>query len=532
MVTRRNLLAGLAASALAAPPKNLSMKTRLAQYATVRLEADLSRLTARERDMLPLLREAARIMDDLFWRQAYGDKSKLMASLPDPEMRRYAEINYGPWDRLDDNRPFVPGVGPKPKGAQFYPPDMTVEEFEAAAAGQPALKDLYTLVRRDPAGKLRAEPYHEAYTAPLRQAAEKLRAAAALAEDDGLRRYLNARAEALVTSRYQPSDFAWLDMKTNTLDLVIGPIETYEDRLFGYKAAFEAYVLIKDKEWSARLARYAALLPGLQKQLPVPEEYKRETPGSNSDLNAYDVLFCAGDCNAGSKTIAINLPNDEEVQLRKGARRLQLKNAMQAKFDRILVPIAERLIAPAQQRHVRFDAFFSNVMFHEVAHGLGIKQTLGGESVRKAMKDLASTLEEGKADVLGLFLVEALRRRGEFTGLSRLDFFVTFLAGILRSIRFGGSSAHGVANAICFRFFGETGAISRTGDGRYAVEEARMAEAVNQLAGRILRLQGDGNYAEASQFVISYSDIQDYLKQDLNLLAAAQIPVDIVFEQE
>src|SRR5690606_39231851 len=259
----------------------------------------------------------------------------------------------------------------KPAGANFYPADMTQEEFEAAAASNTDLRNLYTLVRRDSSGKLVAVPYHVAFADNLQRAADKLREAARLADDEGLRRYLELRAEALLTDDFHASDLAWMDMKNNTIDVVIGPIETYEDQLYGYKAAYEAYVLVKDQEWSRRLARYAELLPALQRGLPVPDEYKQESPGSDSDLNAYDVIYYAGDANAGSKTIAINLPNDEQVQLEKGTRRLQLKNAMQAKFEQILVPIANEIIAEDQRSHVTFDAFFGNTMFHEVAHGLG-----------------------------------------------------------------------------------------------------------------------------------------------------------------
>ena len=316
------------------------IERKLAQYTTVRLTADLDKLTENERQMIPLLIDAARSMDAIYWRQAYGNRDSLLQSIQDPGTRRYAEINYGPWDRLDGNAPFIEGVGPKPKGAGFYPRDMTKEELEAAAAKSPALgkalRSQYTIVRRDTAGALVAVPYHQAFADQIPPAAAKLREAAELAEDPGLRRYLELRARALETDDYQPSDLAWLDMKDNTIDVVIGPIETYEDQLFGNKAAHEAFVLIKDKEWSGRLARYAAMLPSLQSELPVPAAYKRERPGSDSDLNAYDAVYYAGDANAGSKTIAINLPNDEEVQLRKGTRRLQLKNAMQAKFDKIL----------------------------------------------------------------------------------------------------------------------------------------------------------------------------------------------------
>jgi hypothetical protein len=306
-------------------------------YAAVTLQADLSTLSAKERQMLGLFIDAAEVMDGLFWQQAYGDRAALLGKLTDPATRQFAEFNYGPWDRLDEDQPFVAGIGPKPLGARFYPTDMTKAEFEAAEL--PGKNGLYTVLERGDGGALRVVPYHQRWSVEIAKAADYVARAGQLAEDPGLRKYLGLRAEALRTDDYQPSDLAWLDMKSNRLDLVIGPIETYEDKLFGYKAAYEAYVLVKDLDWSARLARYASLLPALQKGLPVPDKYKAEVPGTDSDLNAYDVLYYAGDCNAGSKTIAINLPNDEEVQLRKGTRRLQLKNAMRAKFDKIMVPI-------------------------------------------------------------------------------------------------------------------------------------------------------------------------------------------------
>jgi len=512
------------------------LERKLAQYTTVRLTSDLGKLTDNERQMIPLLIDAARSMDAIFWRQAYGNRDSLLGSIEDPATRRYAEINYGPWDRLDNNAPFVEGVGPKPKGAGFYPPDLTKEELESAAARSlaagTALRSQYTLVRRDSSGSLLTVPYHTAYADQVGPAVAKLRQAAPLA-DGGLRRYLELRARALETDDYQPSDLAWLDMKDNTIEVVIGPIETYEDQLFGYKASNEAFVLIKDKEWSGRLARYAAMLPSLQIELPVQPAYKRERPGSDSDLNAYDAVYYAGDANAGSKTIAINLPNDEEVQLRKGTRRLQLKNVMRAKFDKILVPIADELVAANQRRHINFDAFFSNVMFHEVAHGLGIKKTINGKgTVREALKEQAGALEEGKADILGLYMITKLHERGELKGQDLNDNYVTFMAGIFRSVRFGASSAHGRANAAQFSFFHERGAFARdSSDGRYRVNLARMREAVDALAGQILRFQGDGDYRGVTDFMAQRGKLSPALQQDLARLGSKGIPVDVVFEQ-
>ncbi|MFB3132053.1 MAG: Zn-dependent hydrolase, partial [Rhodothermales bacterium] len=422
--------------------------------------------------------------------------------------------------------------GDKPSGANLYPADMTEEELDTAAADNHALKDLYTMVRRDDAGNLTATPYHEFFSEQMQVAAAKLRQAALLADEGGLRRYLELRAEALLSGDYQPSDLAWMDMKDNTIDVVIGPIETYEDQLVGAKAAAETYVLIKDQAWSQRLARYAELLPRLQEGLPVPDDYKQETPGSNSDLGVYDAIYYAGDGNAGSKTIAINLPNDEQVQLQKGTRRLQLKNAMRAKFDKILLPIAGVLIAEDQRPHVTFDAFFGNTMFHEVAHGLGIKNTLTGQgTVREALRNHASSLEEGKADVLGLYMVISLSEQGEWDGVM-MEHYVTFFTSIFRSIRFGLSSAHGRANLIRFNYFKDKGAFTReAATGVYRIDIEQMKQAANDLSEEILRLQGDGDYDAVDAFVGQYLVMGDQLQADLDRLAELGIPRDIVFEQ-
>jgi hypothetical protein len=501
----------------------------LAKYTTVRLSTDLGVLSENERRMIPLLIEAAEAMDEIFWIQAYGDRDALMRQITDPRLRAFAAINYGPWDRVAGNAPFVTGYGPKPEGANFYPSDAGREEVEAAG-GQ--MLGEYTMVRRGPSGQLVAIPYHEYFAPQMQRAADRLREAAALAPQEDLKRYLELRADALLSGDYQPSDLAWMDMKDNVIEVVIGPIEHYEDQLFGAKAAAEAFILIKDLEWSERLSRYAELLPVLQRGLPVSEAYKQESPGSDSDLNAYDAIYYSGDANAGSKTIAINLPNDEEVQLQKGTRRLQLKNSMQAKFDEILVPIANLLIAEDQRHHITFEAFFNNVMFHEVAHGLGIKNTITGRgTVREALRDHYSALEEGKADVLGLFMITELQRLGEID-VDLSDHYVTFLAGIFRSVRFGAASAHGRANMVRFNYFAEKGAFSRIDEsGTYRVHFDRMAEAVNSLSERILVLQGEGDYDAVADFVGIYGQMSDQLRAELLRVDAAGIPVDIVFEQ-
>ena len=499
-------------------------------YATVKLKTDLSKLSANQKKILPILIKAANIMNALYWQESYGDKQALLSKIKDKNTKRFVEINYGPWDRLNDNKPFVKGVGKKPAGANFYPKDMTKEDFQNFKSADKT--SLYTFIRHDKkTGDLYTIPYHVMFKTQVNQVAKLLKQAAAKADNAGLKKYLNLRAKALLTDDYFKSDMAWMDMKTNQLDIVIGPIETYEDKLFGYKAAHESYVLVKDMDWSKKLAHFTSFLPELQANLPVDAKYKQEKPAAKSDLNAYDVVYYAGDCNAGGKTIAINLPNDEKVQLQKGSRRLQLKNAMRAKFDKILVPIANILITKEQRKYIKFDAFFANTMFHEVAHGLGIKNTINGKgTVRKALKKYYSALEEGKADILGLFMVQQLHKKGELKGDMK-DYMTTFLASIFRSVRFGAADAHGIANMIRFNFFKDKDAFTRKEDGTYKVNYAKMEIAMKELSQLILKLQGDGNFIGVSNLVKEKGLINKQLQQDLNRLTKANIPVDIVFDQ-
>jgi hypothetical protein len=509
----------------------LENESRLDIYHTVELTTDLSALSDKQKHMLSLLIDASKIMDDLFWKQSFGeDKNSFLAKITDPKVRNFAETNYGPFDRLEGDKVFLSTFSEKPQGAQFYPDDMTKEEFDLADISDK--KGLYSIIKRNAQHQLVSVPYSEIYNEELNRAANILKKAATYAEDKSFANYLNIRAEAFITDNYQPSDFAWMDMKTNPIELVIGPIETYEDQLFGYRAAFESYVLIKDLAWSEKLTRFAAYLPELQEGLPVQEVYKAQMPGTDADLNAYDVIYYAGHSNAGSKTIAINLPNDEEVQLQKGTRRLQLKNAMQAKFDNILIPIAEQLIVTDQRKHITFNAFFANTMFHEISHGLGIKQVLGSEqTVRQALKEHASALEEGKADVLGLYMIRQLLEKGAITEGVLEDYYVTFMAGIFRSVRFGASSAHGKANMIRFNFFAEQDAFTRDENGMYKVDISKMSSAIDALSEVILTLQGNGDYKGVEKLVAEKGVISEVLSSDLNRLTNAKIPVDITFNQ-
>jgi len=515
-------------TALTLLPEN---QQRLNIYKEVLLTADLSGYSDNQKKMLSLLIDASKIMDDLFWQQAFSqEKQHFLASITDEKVRQFTDINYGPWDRLNGDKPFLSQTKEKAHGAEFYPSDMTKEEFEQAKFNDK--KGLYSVVRRDNEGQLTTIAYSELFSDEINRTAAILEKAATFADDKEFANYLVMRAKALRTDDYQASDFAWMDMKNNPIDVVIGPIETYEDQLFGYRAAFESYVLLKDLSWSKRLAKYAEYLPELQKELPVSKKYKAEVPGSDADLNAYDVIYYAGHSNAGSKTIAINLPNDEQVQLEKGTRRLQLKNAMRAKFDAIMLPITETLIVPEQRKNVTFTGFFANTMFHEVAHGLGIKNTLNDKgTVRQALKEHASALEEGKADILGLYMVRQLLKKGAITEGTLDEYYTTFMAGIFRSVRFGASSAHGKANMIRFNYFKDFGAFSRNEQGLYSVNMEKMTAAINSLSELILTLQGNGDYQGVDDLVKTSGIISKTLAIDLARLEAAKIPVDIVFKQ-
>ena len=527
------LTLGAATISCAESPKQ-EAKTNYAdltkQYAKVQLTSDVSHLSDNEKQMLNYLYEIGNIMDDIFWTQQLGgDKEAFLNSIEDKDARLFAEINYGPWNHFENLAPFLPEYGEMPAGAGFYPADMTKEEFEAW--DNPDKTSQYTLIKRDENGKLQAVWFHEAYAEQINRVAELLNKAADLAGDEEFANYLRLRAKAVLTDDYFESDMAWMDVRNNNVDFVVGPIENYVDALYGYKSAHEAFILIKDQEWSKQLAHYASLLPLLQTQLPVAEEYKAEKPGADADLAVYDAVFYGGDCNMAGKTIAINLPNDERVQLQKGTRKLQLKNAMKAKFDNILVPISDVLMTPESRENVKFEAFFANVMFHEVAHGMGIKNTLDGQgTVRHALKEQYSAIEEAKADILGLYLVTKLSEMGEYTNSTLVENYTTFMAGIFRSVRFGASSAHGKANMLTFNFLENEGAFTRNEEGMYAINFDNMKVAVAKLGGEILKAQGDGNYEFVKEWIATDGVIKPALQSDLDKVNGMGIPTDIYYE--
>lgn len=506
------------------------LQKKVDEYAEFTLTTDLSVLSEKEKQLLPIFVQIAEIMDDLYWEQAFGTENrKSLDTISDPAMKAFAMLNYGAWDRLGEEKCFIPGYGERPAGANFYPVDMTKEEFEALNDAEKTSQ--YTIIRRDENGALKVIPYREAYAEQLSKVDSLLALAIDLAEDQGLKNYLIERRKAFQTDDYYKSDLAWMDMKQSKIDFVVGPIENYEDALFGYKTAYEAFILVKDEKWSNDLAKYVKMLPELQSKLPCDPKYKPAMKGGESDLNVYDVIYYAGDCNAASKTIAINLPNDERIHESKGARRLQLKNAMRAKFDMICTPIAEQVICDDQLDNVKFDAFFSNVCFHEVAHGLGIKNTLTGKgNLREALKEQYSAWEESKADICGLFITQTLIEKGEMTGITIEDAYVTFIAGIFRSVRFGATEAHGIANMMCFNYLQDNGAFTCE-NGKYTINVEKMREAINSWAALILQTEGEGDYDFAKKYAAENGTVRPELQQALNVIAGANIPRDITYKQ-
>ncbi len=524
------LLFAVGAVAAGCQEPRADIQKKVDEYAVVKVNSPLmEHLSDKDRQVLNLFREAGQIIDELFWEQTFGDKALLMNGINDEAERMYAGINYGPWDRLDDNLPFIDGYGQKPAGANYYPADITAEEF--AAFSDPDKLSPYTVLRRDSEGNLKCVWYRDEYREKLDRICLYLEEAAAITENKGLRNYLLKRVEAFRTDDYFESDLAWMDMKDSKIDIVIGPIESYDDKLNELKTSYECFILLKDEERSADLAKYVSMLPELQKMLPCKPEYKTFVPGTSSDLNVYDAIYYSGDCNAGSKTIAINLPNDDRVHALKGTRRLQLHNSMMDKFGKILLPIGRALIEEGQQKHLRSEAFFWNVTFHEVAHGLGVKETVNGSgSVDEAMGDEKTTWEEAKADILGLFMVCELIDMEEIPLISKEDAITTYIAGLIRSVRFGSASSHGKANMMCYNFMKEHGAFSRNREGLYHIDYEKALDAIDAWADLILTTQATGNYMFAKEYAANHATVSEALSADIAHINSLGIPRDITFE--
>ncbi|MFQ5349785.1 MAG: hypothetical protein ACE5EG_05010 [Thermoanaerobaculia bacterium] len=508
---------------------------RLGRFAPTELRADPTGLAAADRQVLAELVIAGRLMDEIFLRQVWTGNPELFARVdelggPDAEdARAYFKVNFGPWDRLDEMEPFI-GQRPHPPGAGYYPDDMTREEFEGWLADHPedraAFTSLTTVIRRrDP--DLVAIPYSSAYRRWLEPAAAALRRAAAATGNQSLRRYLETRAAAFLSDDYYESDVAWMELDS-PIEVTIGPYETYEDGLFGYKAAFEAFVTMASDEESVRLERFKALLPWLERNLPIPEEHKNLDRGSESPIRVVDVVYVGGDSKAGVQTLAFNLPNDERVREEKGSKKVLLRNVLRAKYEQILVPIAERVLPAADAERVSFDAYMAEVLHHELSHGLGPgKITLDGRDteVRLELKELYSTMEEAKADVMGVYDILALIGRGEIPAELRAALEPTYVAGLFRAARFGVHEAHGRGVVSQFNYLLERGALEVDAEGRFRSVSEKFDSTIEELLNEMLMLQATGDYAGTAEFLGTYGVASDALLAAIDGLG--DVPVDI-----
>ena len=510
------------------------VEERLARFAPTELTVDLAGLPASERQALEHLLEAARPMDEIFLRQVWRGNPELRARLAagdyDDAVRAYFELNFGPWDRLDEMEPFV-GDHPHPPGAGYYPEDLTAAELEAWIDAHPedaeALTSLTTLVTRDDAGGLVAVPYSEAFAEWLEPAAESLRRAAAATGNESLRRFLELRAAAFATDDYYESDLAWMDLDS-PVEVTIGPYETYEDSLMGYKAAFECFLTVALPDDSAALDRFKAELPWLERNLPIPDEHKNFDRGTDSPIRVVDVVFTAGDTKAGVQTLAFNLPNDERVREAKGSKKVLLKNVIRAKYDQILVPIAERVLTGEAAARVDFDAYFSEILHHELSHGLGPgKITVDGREteVRLELKELYSTMEEAKADVTGVYNIFALADRGLVGEEITSTIEATYVAGLFRSARFGLHEAHGRGVVSQFNYLLEKGALAIDDEGRFRPVSERFREAIGEITAELLMLQATGDYDGTAAFLDRYGRATPEIEAAIARLD--EVPVDV-----
>ncbi len=506
-----------------------AVKSKLDSYATVEIgTSSLSGISDNGKQVLDYFKLISTEIDNIYWDQSFGDKTA-MTKLPTDAQRVFALVNYGPWDRMTDES-FVEGYASRPLGANFYPADMTDEEFENLQ--DPAKLSPYTLIRRGEDGKLKAVWYHDAYKESLDRIENYLHAAADYTIKPSVRNYLLKKIEALRTDNYHDSDLAWIEMDDSKMDLVIGPNITKDDRRYGIKASYESYVLLKDLALSATLAEYTSIIPELQKTLPCKDEYKTFAPGTSSQIFAFNALSYAGAANAGIKKIALNLPYDSQVQAEKGTRTALLNNIIRQKFFKIVLPAGRLLFEKEQQVYLDEDAFFWNIAFREVAHGLGVKETVNGlGSVNEALGNEALTLEEIKGDIVGIFLNINLIKQGRINHLvSREDAIASFIAGLIRSSRFGNTEALGRANIICYNFLKEQGAFEHNQSGLYHIDFDKAEAAITALAEKVLTLQATGDRAGADAFVAEYSQISESLAQDFAAMDRAAIPTDLRFQ--
>ena len=521
-----------------APDDSLAAKIR--RFAPTDLSADTSVLSENDRKALDKLIEAAKLLDPLFLRQVWSGNEALLKKLEadsSPEGRErlhYFMLNKGPWSRNEKNEPFIDGVPhEKPKQAGFYPDDMTRDEFNAWVSGlseqdKKRATGFFTVIRRGSDGKLKIVPYHEEYREFLEPAAKLLKEAAELTTNASLKTFLTKRADAFMSDDYYASDVAWMDLDS-PIDVTIGPYETYEDELFGYKAAFEAFITLRDEAESAKLIKFSGYLQELENNLPIDPRYRNPKLGAASPIRVVDNVFCSGDGNRGVQTAAYNLPNDEQVVKEKGSKRVMLKNVQEAKFKQVLVPISKVVLDPSQQSQIGFDAFFTHILAHELMHGLGPHNIkVGGRdtNVRKELKELYSTIEEAKADITGLWALQYLIDNGSLDRQLGRDLYTTYLASSFRSVRFGLEEAHGKGQAIQFNYLLDEGGIKLDeAAGTFSIDTAKIKDAVRKLAGEILTIEAEGSYEKAKAMLDKYGLIRPVMQKALDKLG--NVPVDI-----
>jgi len=524
--------------AVAAPPDQRALEALQAQYAPVELKVDLTKMPPSEQQVLAKLIQAAKLMDGIYLRQVWAGNPSLLADLARDGSAlgrarlRYFMFHKGPWDRADA-KAFIPGVPDKqPESANFYPAGASKAEIEAWIAKLPkaqkaAAQGFYTTIRRGPDGKLALVPFSVEYQGELAEAARLLDEAAALTAQPTLKKFLAARAAAFRSNDYYASDVAWMELDAS-IEPTIGPYEVYEDEWFNYKAAFEAFITVRDDVESQKLARLGAELQGIEDNLPIEPARRNPKLGSLAPIRVVNTVFSSGDGNRGVQTAAFNLPNDERVVAEKGSKRVMLKNNQEAKFRVVLQPIAKVALAPADQRQVSFEAFFTHILMHELMHGLGPHNiTTGGRAttVRQSLKETYSAIEEAKADVSGLFALQFLVDKGVLDRSLEQSMYTTFLASTFRSIRFGINEAHGRGVAIQLNYFLDHGGVTVAADGTFTVDSARIKQNVRDLTGEIMTLQAKGDYAGVKQMIATLGVIRPPVQTVLDRLK--DVPVDI-----
>ena len=512
-------------------PEGSSLETKIARFAPTEISVDVSRLSEGDRKAFDKIIEAAKLMDPLFRRQVWAGNEALLAKLEadisaEGKARlHYFKINVGFWSRLDKNEPFVDGVPrEKPPNANFYPDDMSKDEFEAwvktlPEADQKRAIGFFSVVRRDADRKLKQVPYSEEYREFLEPAAKLLREAADLTTNASLKNFLTKRADAFKTDDYYASDVAWMELDA-PLEITFGPYETYEDELFGYKAAFEAYVAVRDEAESAKLTKFGGWLQELENNLPFDPKYRNPKIGAAAPIRVVEVAFNSGDGNHGVQTAAFNLPNDERVVKEKGSKRVMLKNVQEAKFKQVLIPISKLALDPSQQMDVDFDAFFTHILAHELMHGIG------PNAVRQKLKELYSAIEEPKADITGLWALQYLIDKGLVDKKLERTMYTTFLVGSFRSVRFGLTESHAKGAALQFNYLLDEGAfIFNQTKNTFSVDPSKIRDAVRKLTGEILTIEAEGSYDKAKALLDKYAVIRPAMQKTLDSMG--KVPVDI-----